>query len=98
MTAAARQIEKERELEDLDRKIKPMSAELRDTTEAEELKGMSEADTVQKLRALVKEEDDVQQKRKEHFFSRAFVRTNPGTQFPASWFSAARSSRGTAPS
>jgi hypothetical protein len=44
-------------------------------------------DYVQKLRALVKEEDIVRQKRKEQFFSKTFAMTNPGTSYPASWSS-----------
>lgn len=44
-------------------------------------------DYVQKLRVLVKEEDMVRQSRMEHFCSKAFTMTNPGTLFPASWSS-----------
>lgn len=44
-------------------------------------------DYVQKLRALVKEEDVVRQKRREQFFNKTFVMTNPGTLYPASWSS-----------
>merc|ERR1711972_40440 len=40
---------------------------------------------VTKLRALVKEEEKVRQRRKEHFFSKEFVTENPGALFPASW-------------
>jgi len=54
-------------------------------------------DYVQKLRALVKEEDMVRQKRKDRFFSKSFVMTNPGTLFPASWFSGFEASRSSAP-
>jgi hypothetical protein len=41
--------------------------------------------TVMRLRSLLKEEDKVRQRRKEHFFSTAFKMSNPGHLFPASW-------------
>jgi len=41
--------------------------------------------TVTRLRGLLKEEDKVRQRRKEHFFSKAFEMTSPGSLFPASW-------------
>jgi hypothetical protein len=40
---------------------------------------------VTKLRALVKEEEKVRQRRKELFFSKDFVMEAPGPLFPASW-------------
>eukprot|EP00415_Alexandrium_ostenfeldii_P001195 UN1195 len=40
---------------------------------------------VQRLRALVKEEEAVLQLRKDHFFSSAFSQQSPGPVFPASW-------------
>jgi len=40
---------------------------------------------VQKLRALVQEEEAVQQQRKDHFFSKLFSHENPGSLFPSSW-------------
>jgi hypothetical protein len=42
---------------------------------------------VMKLRALVKEEQEVRQKRKDHFFSKQFVIDSPGVLFPRSWSS-----------
>merc|ERR1719440_23792 len=54
-------------------------------------------DYVHKLRALVKEEDVVRQKRKQNFFSNTFVMTNPGTLYPASWSSGFEASKGSAP-
>jgi hypothetical protein len=44
---------------------------------------------VVKLRELVKEEQDMQQKRKDHFFSRQFAMDSPGVLFPGSWSSLA---------
>jgi len=40
---------------------------------------------VQKLRSLVKQEEQVRQQRKEHFFSNAFEASSPGPLFPCSW-------------
>jgi hypothetical protein len=51
--AAAVQLEKERVAEEINRKIKPMTHELRDTISGEEWKEMSEEDKVQKFRALI---------------------------------------------
>jgi hypothetical protein len=42
---------------------------------------------VMKLRGLVKEEQEMQQKRKAHFFSKQFAMDNPGPLFPRSWSS-----------
>jgi len=42
---------------------------------------------VSKLRALVKEEESVRQRRKAHFFSKGFVMDAPGSLFPSSWTS-----------
>jgi len=42
---------------------------------------------VQKLRALVKEEEAAQQKRRDHFLSKEFVASAPGPLFPSSWAS-----------
>jgi hypothetical protein len=42
---------------------------------------------VMKLRGLVKEEQEVQDKRKEHFFSKHFAMDSPGSLFPRSWSS-----------
>lgn len=39
----------------------------------------------------------VRQKRKDHFFSKAFVMTNPGLMFPSSWCSGFGASRSSAP-
>mmetsp|Transcript_129686 Transcript_129686/g.315030 ORF Transcript_129686/g.315030 Transcript_129686/m.315030 type:complete len:437 (-) Transcript_129686:34-1344(-) len=41
--------------------------------------------SVQKLRALVKEEELVQKDRRSHFFSKSFATNEPGPLFPASW-------------
>merc|ERR1711907_743500 len=41
--------------------------------------------TVTRLRGLLKEEEKVRQRRKEHFFSKAFEKSNPGPLFPSSW-------------
>jgi hypothetical protein len=41
--------------------------------------------TVTRLRGLLKEEEKVRQRRKEHFFSKAFDIATPGNIFPASW-------------
>jgi hypothetical protein len=41
--------------------------------------------TVTRLRGLLKEEEKVRQRRKEHFFSKAFDMATPGNIFPASW-------------
>jgi len=51
--AAAVQLEKERVAEEINRKIKPMTHELRDTISTEEWKELSEEDKVQKFRALI---------------------------------------------
>jgi hypothetical protein len=40
---------------------------------------------VTKMRNLVKEEHEVRRKRKEQFFSKLFVMTQPGSLFPQSW-------------
>lgn len=40
---------------------------------------------INKLRSLVKEEDEVRQKRKDHFFSTLFRFDCPGALFPSSW-------------
>jgi len=40
---------------------------------------------VTRLRALIKEEDKIRQRRKEHFFCKDFAVDNPGALFPASW-------------
>merc|ERR1719464_66306 len=40
---------------------------------------------VQKLRSLVKEEEAMQQQRREHFCSASFSVDEPGALFPASW-------------
>lgn len=40
---------------------------------------------VQKLRSLVKEEQAVRQRRKEHFLDQAFIVDKPGPLFPHSW-------------
>lgn len=50
---------------------------------------------VTKLRDLVKAEDTVRQLRKEQFFSKAFVTTEPGAVFPPSWTSSLKVARGT---
>merc|ERR1719272_1288311 len=42
---------------------------------------------VTKLRALVKEEESVRQRRKTHFFSKSFAVEEPGSLFPSSWTS-----------
>mmetsp|Transcript_47554 Transcript_47554/g.83640 ORF Transcript_47554/g.83640 Transcript_47554/m.83640 type:complete len:420 (-) Transcript_47554:96-1355(-) len=51
--AAAVELEKEREAEDQDRKMKPITHELRDLVGAEKLKGMEEAEKMQLYRSLV---------------------------------------------
>jgi len=48
---------------------------------------------VQKLRHLVKEEETLHQKRKDHFFSRAFSLESPGPLFPPSWTAAVQIAR-----
>merc|ERR1719464_547540 len=45
---------------------------------------------VQKLRSLVKEEEAMQQRRKEHFCSKDFSVVEPGPLFPASWVSSVK--------
>merc|ERR1711988_35294 len=40
---------------------------------------------VMQLRTLVKEEQEVRQKRQDHFFSKLFVIDSPGLLFPRSW-------------
>jgi hypothetical protein len=50
-------------------------------------------DYVVKLRALVKEEEQVRMKRKDQFFSKTFMMTHPGTLYPASWSSGFQASR-----
>jgi len=42
---------------------------------------------VTKLRSLVKEEEAMRQKRKEHFLSKEFLMSQPGELFPSSWTS-----------
>merc|ERR1719326_1882129 len=49
---------------------------------------------VAKLRTLVKEEESVREQRKEQFFSKNFVISDPGSVFPASWTSSLAVSRG----
>jgi len=49
---------------------------------------------VQKLRALVKEEEAAQQKRRDHFLSKEFVASAPGPLFPLSWASSVDISMG----
>lgn len=53
---------------------------------------------VTKLKELVKEEQSIRQRRKEQFFSKAFVMSDPGVLFPGSWkasFEIARGNTGT---
>lgn len=52
---------------------------------------------VHKLRALVKDEDGVRERRKEAFFRHDFVMGNPGTLFPHSWTPTFEIARGRAP-
>jgi hypothetical protein len=52
---------------------------------------------VNKLRDLVKQEESVRQKRKEHFFSTDFVMGEPGTLFPHSWTPSFALARGCKP-
>merc|ERR1719482_189417 len=47
---------------------------------------------VTKLRALVKEEESVRQRRKTNFFARTFAIDKPGPLFPSSWESSFESS------
>lgn len=49
---------------------------------------------VTKLRNLIKQEEDVREKRKEHFFSEKFVASEPGHLFPYSWTTAFEIARG----
>jgi len=51
---------------------------------------------VQKLRALVKEEEAVQRRRMEHFFDKLFSQQCPGPLFPSSWASSVEISHGEA--
>lgn len=51
--AAARELERERENEELDRKMRPMTHELRDAADAEALKEMSEEAKVNMYRSIV---------------------------------------------
>jgi len=49
-----------------------------------------------RLKSRVAEEKQVQQRRKDHFFSPKFVAAEPGSLFPTSWSSAFEISRGSA--
>merc|ERR1712192_35485 len=49
---------------------------------------------VSRLRELLKEEEFVRQRRKEHFLSEAFAMQNPGALFPSSWKASVEVSRG----
>jgi hypothetical protein len=51
---------------------------------------------VAKLRALINEEDKVRQRRKDVFFSKDFVMSNPGSLFPTSWTPSAEVARDSA--
>merc|ERR1711972_1022086 len=48
---------------------------------------------VQKLQSLVKEEEAMQQQRREHFLSKAFQANEPGALFPSTWASSVEISR-----
>jgi len=52
---------------------------------------------VARLRALVKEEEKIRQRRKEHFFSKDFIIDNPGPLFPATWTPSFEIARGRVP-
>jgi len=49
---------------------------------------------VEKLRQLVKEEEIIRNLRKDHFFSKGFLKGNPSSLFPQSWTSAIDIARG----
>mmetsp|Transcript_96315 Transcript_96315/g.272336 ORF Transcript_96315/g.272336 Transcript_96315/m.272336 type:complete len:421 (-) Transcript_96315:228-1490(-) len=52
-TAAAEEIAREREQEELDRKMRPITHELRDVADADTLKGMSEEEKLQMYRSMM---------------------------------------------
>lgn len=52
---------------------------------------------VARLRDLVKEEESVRRRRKEHFFSEGFMMGSPGWIFPSSWTPAFEIARGRTP-
>jgi hypothetical protein len=53
--------------------------------------------SVARLRALVKEEEKIRQRRKEHFFSKDFSMSDPGPLFPASWTPSCEVTQGQVP-
>mmetsp|Transcript_66648 Transcript_66648/g.104176 ORF Transcript_66648/g.104176 Transcript_66648/m.104176 type:complete len:1210 (+) Transcript_66648:73-3702(+) len=52
---------------------------------------------VEKLRQLVKEEEIIRNHRKEHFFSKSFLKGDPSSLFPQSWTSSIDVARGRVP-